>query len=159
MQSLLALAALVVVMVVSLTVQRARAGLEDRQVDNEIDTVALGIATEQLNRAALLPFDEVPRVLNVADLTPPAAFGGATSWEGAADLDDLDGLTRTVPIGPDGRALEYVVRTEVRYVLPAAGDFVSASVQTAHKELTVTVEGPKGQRAVFFRLFGCRFNG
>ena len=158
MQTLLSIAALAVVMVVGLAVHRHRSGLEGRHIDNEVDTVALAVATDHLNRASVLPFDDVAHVLDASVLTAPSAFGGAATWDDAADLDDVHGLTDSVVVAAHGRSLPYAVHTEVRYVALAGGAFVASAAQTPYKELTVTVDGPDGRRATLARVYGCRFN-
>jgi hypothetical protein len=158
MQTILAIAALAVVMTLGLTVHRQRASLVERGVHNEVDTVALGVAGERLNRASNLPFDSASGVLDVGQLTAPADFGGAAAWDAAADLDDVHGLEEDVVVTAHGRSLPYTVQHEVLYVDYVGGALSAATGPTPYKELTVTVTGADGRQAVLTRVYNCFFN-
>lgn len=163
-QTFYALLALSVFGLLALNVQRRSAHVEGRSLGNELETVALGVAADRLNRAALLPFDRAGLVSDVDQLTSPDAFGGAQSWDRALDLDDLDGLADSVAVGEGDGALGLEVRAAVRYVARAGGPlsggaFVPSPTPTPYKELVVEVHGDLEKSVSLSRVFGCRFRG
>ena len=157
MQTLHALGALVIVMLLGLSIQRSLVRGDGRMMRNETETVALGVATDLLDRAGTLEFDRRPNTIVAGQLTPAAAFGMASASAFAAtDVDDLDGFRDTVRVDAPGGTIALERSVTVRYVERVPGGYAPASAQTFLKEVAVLVRGPVGARARLVRLYGHR---
>ncbi len=157
MQTLQALGALVIVMVLGLNIQRGLVRSDGRMMRNETESSALAAATDILDRAGTLRFDARPNTGQVALLTPAANFGMASdSPLDATDVDDLHGLRDSVRINAPGGTLTLARTVTVRYLERAPSGYVPSATPTFIMEMTVIVEGPVNAQARLTRLFGHR---
>jgi Flp pilus assembly protein TadG len=157
MQTLHALGALVIVMLLGLSIQRSLVRSDGRMMRNETEASALAAATDVLDRAGTLRFDARANTIQASNLTPAAGFGMASSTlVGATDVDDFHGFQDTVQIDAPGGTLALQRSVTVRYVERVPGGYVASSTPTFIKEVRVVVAGPVQARATLTRLFGHR---
>ena len=157
MQTLQAIGALLLVMLLGLNIQRGLVRSDGRMMRNETEASALAAATDLLDRAGTLRFDARSNTTQASQLTPAANFGMVSgSALAALDVDDLHGLRDTVRIAAPGGTLALERTVTVRYVERAAGGYATSATPTFIKEVSVIVEGPVRGRARLTRLFGHR---
>jgi hypothetical protein len=157
MQTLHALGALVIVMLLGVSIQRSLVRSDGHMVRNETEASALAAATDILDRAGTLRFDARHNTVQTTNLTPAANFGMASSVVlDATDVDDLHNLRDVVSITAPGGTLELQRSVSVRYVQRVSGSYVASGTPTFIKEVTVLVEGPNRAHARLTRLFGHR---
>ena len=156
-QTLQAIAATVILGLLTLSAAQLSVREDRRQGRAEAELRALGAATSLLDRLVTLPFDDAGEVSSASELTPAASFGGGGIDPGAAgDLDDVHRATGTVTVSRDGTVLPFDVTASVRYVeLVTAGGsvtFSSVSGPTYHKEVSVALAGPLGSNVQLSRV-------
>jgi hypothetical protein len=157
MQTLHALGALVIVMLLALSVQRSLIRGDGRMMLNESESIALAAATDVLDHAGTLRFDARPNTVVAAQLTPAGGFGMPNATlRTAVDIDDLHALLDTVRVTAPGGEMRLARTVTVRYMERAGAAYVPASSQTFVKEVTVEVRGPVGAMARLTRLYGHR---
>jgi len=146
MQVFYSLIAILLVALLSMTVQRTAHRLNSQIYINEVVTQASGVGTATLEAIALRPFDSktdtmkvatIPAVTSAAQLTPEAEFGGCIIFNTCEDIDDFSGMTITREY--DG--FEFTVVITVRYV-DALNPDVYTSSQTYAKEVLVEITNP-----------------
>ena len=150
MQVLYAFIAMLLVALLSLTLQRGMHSTERRQIVNEISTQLVGVGIDAIEFVGRHPFDSevdtndavvkakgFPYVSDATELTASGSFGGCADYYACGDMDDYDGMT--VSMNVDG--LEYEVSIEVRYVQDSNPDNTSA-VQTFSKEVRLEISSP-----------------
>ena len=148
MQVIYAFIAMLLVALLSLTLQRGIHSTERRQIVNEVSTQLVGVGIDVLEYIGRHPFDyavdtsrvdldaidDFPYVTNASQLTPPGSFGGCTNYYTCQHIDDFEGVTITRNV--DG--FDYVVDIFVRYVDENSPDTPSA-VPTFAKEVRVEI--------------------
>lgn len=157
MQSLYAVCALALTALLALNLQRGQARDARTSARTEIEAVALATAEDGLDWAGTLPFDAQADAETVLDLTPGDAFGtDAGTFEAAADLDDLDGASRTGDVAIAEGTVSLTASADVRYVLMSVSGPLPAPIQTRLKEVTIRVQGPLGTEVTVSRMFPFR---
>lgn len=154
-QTLLALLALITVSNLAFRWQQESIRSQRGAVASELRTLARGVATEVLERAARLPFDSVANPTLPDDCTPESAFGdgsgGSLTFEAAQDVDDLHNMvpmtvSRRVIDAASGEAvsLDLFVTATVVYVDDDSGNSLGATGgrKTFYKRLVLTVSSP-----------------
>lgn len=156
MQTLLALASLVMVMAFALNMYRSTANVEQRLAVSEVATQLVGAGTELLDYLGTRGFDANAQAtesnpLPISDpsqLTPATDFGTAACSLTFADggyteagpctyLENFHDVALIVPWG----GFTFTVTISIQYVDPQAPD-VSSVTQTYAKEARVTVANP-----------------
>jgi len=146
MQVFYSLLAMMLVAVLSMTVQRSSHRMDSRMYVNEVVTQASGVATATLEAISLRPFDEktdttkvstFPAVKSRYELTQEGSFGGCVDFNLCEDIDDFDGMV--VDRVYDG--FHYRVSITVRYVDPLSPSIYTGA-QTFAKEVLIEVENP-----------------
>ena len=156
MQTLLALASLVMVMAFALNMYRSTANVQQRLAVGEVATQLVGVGTEVLDYLGTRGFDANAQatesnplpISSPNELTPAADFGtnrcnltfadgGYTEDGPCTYLENFHGTT--LPISWGG--FTFTVSIRIRYVNPLVPNDSSA-VQTYAKEARVTVENP-----------------
>ncbi len=151
MQVIYAFIAILLLALLSLTLQRGIHSTERRQIVNEVSTQLVGVGIDVLEHIGRKPFDyevdttradfalwrdDFPYVTDATDLTPTSAaeYGNCLDFYTCDDVDDFDGLsiTRTV----DG--IDYLVDIFVDYVTESTPD-VAPGVQTFAKEVRLEI--------------------
>ena len=100
-QTMMGLLALMAAMLISLNVQRASLSAKLDVIDNEMETLAGGLALEVLDYIGSKPFDEQTKdgqEVEDPDALTPQPFSTGQSYTDADDLDDfhaMDTLTLT----------------------------------------------------------------
>lgn len=147
MQVLYAFIAMLLVALLSLTLQRGVHSTERRQIVNEISTQLVGVGIDAVEFIGRHPFDSqvdtndaavkakgFPYVQDATELTVSGSFGGCADYYNCQDMDDYDGMTVSMDV--DG--LEYDVAIEVRYVQDNSPDTPSGT-QTFSKEVRLEI--------------------
>ncbi len=146
MQVFYALIAILLLALLSLTVQRTTQRLDARMHVNEVVTQASGVATSIVEAVGVRPFDSktdttkvtaFPAVTSENQLTAAVNFGGCTSFLLCEDIDDFDGLVITR--NRDG--FEFTATITVSYVNPDNPALASGS-NTYAKEVLVEITNP-----------------
>ena len=135
--TMMSLLALMIAMLLSLNVNRASLSVKVQVIDNEMETIAGGIALEVLDYVGTKPFDAATvggEVEDPNDLTAPPFSTGMTYTE-ANDIDDFHQIqTHTL--------LEFEFDFEIDIIVVYVDENtpeVTASSQTFAKKVTVTV--------------------
>ncbi len=146
MQVFYALIAMLLLALLSLTLQRGTHSAERRQIVNEMTTQLVGVGIDVVEHIGRQPFDSqtdsnkvatVPPVTNANQLTPKGSFGGCTDYNSCEDVDDFDGLAITRIV--DG--LQFDVQIEVNYVDELTPDN-QPGYNTFAKEVRLTISSP-----------------
>lgn len=146
MQVFYALIAMLLLALLSLTLQRGTHSAERRQIVNEMTTQLVGVGIDVIEHIGRQPFDSqtdsnkvatVPPVTNAAQLTPKGSFGGCTDYNACEDVDDFDGLTITRDVG----GLDFDVVIEINYVDENNPD-VQPGFNTFAKEIRLSISSP-----------------
>lgn len=148
MQVIYAFIAMLLVALLSLTLQRGIHSTERRQIVNEVSTQLVGVGIDVLehigrttfdyavdtNRVDIDPIEDFPYVEDPAELTLPGSFGSCSDYYSCKYIDGFDGMTvnRTV----DG--LDFEVDIFVQYVDEDNPDTASG-VQTYAKEVRLEI--------------------
>ncbi|MBT8400586.1 MAG: hypothetical protein KJO98_08925 [Rhodothermia bacterium] len=150
MQVLYAFIAMLLIALLSLTLQRGVHSTERRQIVNEVATQLVGVGIDVVEYIGRHPFDAqtdttdpvvqakgFPFVEDPSELTPPGSFGGCADYYSCGDIDDFHGMNvaRTV----DG--IDYSVDIEVEYVDDDSPETASAT-QTYSKEVRLEIASP-----------------
>ena len=146
MQVFYSLIAILLVGLLSMTVQRSAHRMDSQIYVNEVVTQASGVATATLEVIGMRPFDSktdttkvstFPAVTSQYQLTPEADFGGCVYFNLCEDIDDYDGMV----IKREYDGFEYTVTITVRYVDPLNPTIYTGS-QTFAKEILVEITNP-----------------
>ncbi|MFQ5648516.1 MAG: hypothetical protein ACE5IY_01120 [bacterium] len=135
---LLTIAALMTFSLTTVTVNRLSMTHADAIYGQQAEFVALSLAQRFVEEAKLKAFDESTinsTVTSPAQLTLSLGAGGAEGYPNVDDVDDFNGLTRTVTtaIGPMEVSVQVNYVDEADLSLPVA-------YQTFYKKLTVRVD-------------------
>ncbi len=136
-QTMLGLLALMTSMLLSLNMSRASLSATAQVIDNEMETVAGGVALEVLDYIGTKPFDAATATAEVDDandLTSPP-FSTGKSYAEADDIDDFH-LIQTHTLS--AFEFDFEVDINVEYVDEDDPETAS-SWQTFAKKVTVTV--------------------
>ncbi len=142
-QSMLTIAALVFLSMISLQFNRTALNTQTAEIENKIYLTAFSLADDMIEEIKVKGFDEttVPFPTNVTtNLTSLANFGPdvGESYGNFDDVDDYNGYNKLVSAP---HAEDYYVAVAVKYVEEDDPDDDS-SVQTFYKKVTVTVSSP-----------------
>lgn len=137
---MMGLVALMTAMLISLNVQRASLSAQTKVIENEMETIAGGIALETLDFVGSKPFDAATAggtVQEASELTP-APFTTNKLYTEAGDIDDFHEMqTHTL----QEFDFDFSVDMTVEYVDENNPDLPSAT-QTFAKKVTVTINNP-----------------
>ncbi len=143
-QSLLTIAAMMLLSVISLRMNAAIFLSQDTSQNSKFGLAAISLATSQIEEASRLAFDEnsIDNPLSaVAYLTSSGLLGKETG-ESTPDLyDDLDDYNNYTTVDSSQISAVFNVWMRVSYVNGNALNSVSA-VPTWHKKITVKVASP-----------------
>lgn len=135
-QTLLAVGALAVTMLLALSSQESVVHMERTTVENEIETLAGQAAMNMLAHIGAQPFDAAAgTATGVGDLTPAADFPTGLAFDAAADVDDFNQMATHTYVTADG--VSFTVDAQVRYVDET---FAPSATPTAQKEVRVVVQ-------------------
>jgi hypothetical protein len=151
MQVIYAFIAILLLALLSLTLQRGIHSTERRQIVNEYSTQLVGVGIDVLEHIGRKPFDyevdttradfsiwrdDFPYATDPTDLTSSASaeFGNCGDFYVCDDIDDFHGLTFTRTV--DG--FDYTVSVFVEYVSESSPD-VKPAVQTFSKEVRLEI--------------------
>lgn len=146
MQVFYALIAVLLLGLLSLTVQRTTHRIDARMQVNEVVTQASGIATSIVEAIGSKPFDAktdtlkvttFPTVLSSNELTSKGSFGGCDSFFLCEDIDDFDGLVITRELN----GFEFTASITVNYVV-ATNPSIPSGSNTFAKEVLVEISNP-----------------
>ncbi len=136
-QTLMALLGLMIAMLLSLNVQRASLSAKAQVIDNEMETIASGVALEVLDYVGSKPFDAATALGEVeeeSELTT-LPFSTGMSYEEADDIDDFHQIqTHSLP----EFEFDFDIDITVDYVDENDPEVVATS-QTFAKKVTVTI--------------------
>ena len=128
---------LMITMLLSFNVQRASVTAKVQVINNEMETIASGVALEVLDYVGSKPFDTATAlgpVENASELTP-LPFSSGLAFEEADDLDDFHHIElHTLPEFD----FDFTVDLTVEYV-EENDPAVIATTQTFAKKVTVTI--------------------
>ncbi len=151
-QTILALAAILIFSLYTLSRHEADAGNERISITSEVQRAATGLARARLHEVARRAFDEADVGRDgfrssTSTLTPRSAFGadlGETDESSYDDLDDFHGQpSRPVTATRNGQTLAFRDSVSVRYLDPA--NPASSPERSLAKEITVFVHAePSG---------------
>lgn len=146
-QTMMGLLALMTAMLLSLNVNRAALTAKAQVIDNEMETIAGGVALEVLDYVGTKPFDAATasnEVTDPSELTP-FPFGTGMGYEDADDIDDFNQIqTYTLP------EFEFDFQIDIAVVYVDEDDAeVTATSQTFAKKVTVTVNNDLLQTPVY----------
>ena len=136
-QTLMALLGLMIAMLLSLNVQRASLSAKAQVIDNEMETIAGGVALEVLDYVGSKPFDAATALAEVEDESELTAlpFSTGMAYEEADDIDDFNQIqTYTFPEFD----FDFDIDITVEYVDENDPEAVATS-QTFAKKVTVTI--------------------
>lgn len=140
-QSLLALLALLLAMLLSVQQQRRTAEQQLTVIRNEVGVMATGIAVDRLEEVSALAFDENTRagakVSTPLGLTLPAYFGAGVDTP-SDDVDDTHAVVVDTLRVVDADTLWFRIQTRVAYADPADPDAEVAG-PTKFKRVSVKV--------------------
>ncbi len=143
-QTLLAFLAMVLVTTFSLVYQRTVLDTQKQAIQDEMETMASGVALEIFEYVATRAFDAqtvngtvTPDNPNPALLTDPGDFGGS-DYSSAVDIDDFDGLSITRAFEVDSLSIDFQVDIEVHYVNPD-NPIENSDTPTLAKEVVLTL--------------------
>ena len=136
-QTLMGLLGLMIAMLLSLNVQRASLSAKAQVIDNEMETIASGVALEVLDYVGSKPFDAATALGEVEDeselTTLPFSTGNA--YEEADDIDDFHQIeTYSLPEFD----FDFDIDITIEYVDEDDPEVVATS-QTFAKKVTVTI--------------------
>lgn len=137
-QTLLAVGALAVTMLLALATQEGVVHMERTTLNSEIETLAGQVAVNVLAHVGAQPFDSTTAdgtASTVADLTPAAAFPTGLAYADADDVDDFHQMAPHTYVTADSVA--FTVGAAVQYVDES---FDPSATPTAQKEVTITVQ-------------------
>ncbi len=136
-QTLMALLGLMIAMLLSLNVQRASLSAKIQVIDNEMETIAGGVALEVLDYVGSKPFDAATalgEVENESELTA-LPFSTGMSYEEADDIDDFHQIdTHSL----SAFEFDFDIDISVAYVDENDPEVIATS-QTFAKKITVTI--------------------
>ncbi len=136
-QTIMGLLGLMIAMLLSLNVQRASLTAKAQVIDNEMETIASGVALEVLDYVGSKPFDAATALAEVEDESELTAlpFSTGMSYEEADDIDDFHQIqTYTFPEFD----FDFEIDITVEYVDENDPEVVATS-QTFAKKVTVTI--------------------
>lgn len=140
-QTLYAVIAMMIVSLFATQQQRHALRTQLSMIDNEIETIASGVAVERLEAVGSMPFDQSTKggqvVTDDDDLTPKDNFGTGYDQPGD-DMDDFDGSTLPLYRVISGDTLSFATHVSVDYVEEADLETPVAH-RTKFKLVTVTV--------------------
>lgn len=146
-QTMIGLFALMTAMLISLNVQRASLSAKLDVIDNEMETLAGGVALEVLDVIGSKAFDEATKdgqtVTDPDDLTP-SPFTPGQAYDAADDLDDFHHM-QTLTLNEFD--FDFSVDVEVFYVDEDDPE-QPASSQTFAKRVEITVDNENLRNAV-----------
>ena len=151
-QVFLGLAALAIAMLLSLNTRGVTSQTDLASDETQITLMAANVLGEAFAEVAMLPYDEVLEADTVAQLTPSAGFGG-TTWDAAADMDDLHGATLTQTRVLDGVPMSFSVSATVEYVRKSGTAYVPSSTPEAFKRVRLRLAAPMGVSVDARRVF------
>ena len=128
---------LMIAMLLSLNVQRASLSAKVQVIDNEMETIASGVALEVLDYVGSKPFDAATALAEVEDESELTAlpFSTGMAYEEADDIDDFNQIqTYTFPEFD----FDFDIDITVEYVDENDPEAVATS-QTFAKKVTVTI--------------------
>ena len=128
---------LMIAMLLSLNVQRASLSAKAQVIDNEMETIASGVALEVLDYAGSKPFDAATAAGTVNDASELTAlpFSTGMAYNEADDIDDFHQIqTYTFPEFD----FDFDIDISVAYVDENDPEVIAAS-QTFAKKITVTI--------------------
>ena len=151
MQVIYAFIAILLLALLSLTLQRGIHSTERRQAVNEVSTQLTGVGIDVLEYIGRHPFDfevdttradfpmwrdDFPYATDPSDLTPTISseYGGCLDYYACDDVDDFDGMTITRTV--DG--MDFSVDIHVEYVNELTPD-VKPGSQTFAKEVRLEI--------------------
>ncbi|OZC02876.1 hypothetical protein [Rubricoccus marinus] len=161
-QTILALAAILIFSLYTLSRHESDAGLERISITAEYETAAAGLARARLHEIQRRAFDEADvgrdgMRSSTQGLTPSNQLGreaGETNESSYDDLDDFNGIARPVSAERNGETLSFRDSVSVRYLDPS--DPTASPNRSLAKEITVIVtavpSGYIGKAPVMARL-------
>ena len=136
-QTIMGLLGLTIAMLLSLNVHRASLTAKVYVIDNEMETIASGIALEVLDYVGSKPFDAATTngtVDNASELTP-LPFSTGMTYQEAGDIDDFHQIqTYSLPAFD----FDFDIDITVAYVDENDPERIAGS-QTFAKRVTVTI--------------------
>ena len=130
---------LMIAMLLSLNVQRASLSARVQVIDNEMETIASGVALEVLDYVGSKPFDAataLSEVENESELTA-LPFSTGMSYEEADDIDDFHQI-ETHSLSEFEFDIDIDIDISVAYVDENNPEVIATS-QTFAKKVTVTI--------------------
>jgi len=143
-QSLLAIGALSIFALISVSFNSAFLENSTAEIENKVYLTAFSLADDVVEEVKQKAFDESTatqlKVVALTSLTLPADFGPETgeSWPNFNDIDDYHGYSKSVSLP---HAENYTVQCSVNYFDPA-NPSVPSSVRTFFKKIVITVSSP-----------------
>ena len=143
-QTLLAFLAMILVTAFSLVYQRSMIDSRKQMIQDEMETLASGVALELFEYIGSRDFDAqtangtvTPENPDPALLTP-LPFSGVATFEEAQDIDDFHGLSFTRTFRVDDVTFDFDVTVEVYYVDPQEPE-EAMSTPTLAKKVVLTL--------------------
>lgn len=140
-QTLLALLALLLAMLLTVQHQRRAAREHLMALRAEVGVMATGIAVDRLDEVSMLAFDENTRleatVASAAGLTAPAGFGAGLDTP-SDDVDDMHAVMVDTARVMGADTLWFRIHTAVTYADPADPD-AATTTRTKFKRVSVRV--------------------
>lgn len=149
-QTILALAAILIFSLYSLSRHETDAGVERMAITAEIETAAAGVARARLHEIQRRAYDEADvgrdgMRSSTHGLTPSSMLGNENGEDAESsfdDLDDFDGFWRDVTTTHNGATLRFRDSVSVRYLDPS--NPASSPSTSLAKEVTVFVRALTG---------------
>jgi len=152
-QTALALFALALATMFSLNQRETTTRAQLSMMRNEVAVVSTGIASQAFDHIGSFPYDGNGEVVRLTQFTQPSKFGGVARWEEARDIDDFHGQSTVFTVPTEYGSFDIDVSARVTYVENVDGAFVPTNARQWLKQVTLTLEGPLGYRAVVTRVF------
>ena len=146
-QTMIGLLALMTAMLLSLNVNRTSLSAKMQVIDNEMETIAGGVALEVLDYVGTKDFDEATAGVEITDPNDLTAlpFSTGQTYDQADDIDDFHQIqTHTLPEFD----FDFEIDIAVEYVNENDPE-VTASQPTFAKKVTVTVNNDLLQSPVY----------